>query len=585
MLRRRTVGFLIAAACLLVACVSDETTTAGPGSLELADSNTNPLEVPEGTFIENEAKDRSAILTILKGDVDRGEPAPYRAELVQSIDAEVYRDTDSGTGPEFWLMEASVEDADGNVLWRDRENGLFQLLEFLQVILEEQDIPLTAFQVFDFVRQQYPQLLEFAVRVPTGIEGGQDYVLKMPDEEGEYYEVIRLSIADLVANATPPETEAEVETIYESAPPADALDIVILGDGYPTEDREKFALDAQAVGEALLEAEPFSTHAQSVNVHTVFTPSAERGAGYDCTGNPLVDGSCKDGLRDNQFGTVFVITALADILNIDIGDLSDRVAMPIEVRRLYDAASLANYDEIVLISNTRRRSGFAGLYISVVTSFDRDRVQFPDVAVHELGHSFGVLGDEYEVRGDPCLFNEPRVPLPPNIAQFAMEEIKWERWFMGPTPVPTPIDEADEYPVGAYEGAYNCDFLYRPAANCKMNSDENLPFCPICREQVSRRMYSVIDPLRSQSATVERRGESLVFELPVYEDWEDRFEIRWTLGEEEIGDLPTLELNVDKLPASPEWLPLTAAVRDSTGHVVIDDPNLTSEIRWFVRRR
>jgi len=220
-----------------------------------------------------------------------------------------------------------------------------------------------------------------------------------------------------------------------------------------------------------------------------------------------------------------------------------------------------------------------------VTSFDRERVKFPDVAVHELGHSFGVLGDEYEVTGDPCLFNEPRVPLPANIAPEANEGFKWDRWFMGPTPVPTPETCAREFPVGAYTGAYNCDFLFRPAETCKMNRDEDMPFCPVCTEQVSRRIFSVIDPVTSQPPTVERlAGGGLRFELPVYDDWDERFEITWAVGDESVADEPVLELAPSDVVGD-EWVPVVATVRDATGHIVLDDPDATSVLRWFVRAR
>lgn len=585
----RIVGIL-ALACA-AGCADDGQESQQETFLELSLDGVEPVELEEGALLEDRAKDRSAVVAILRGAVERDSSQPYSAELVRAIEAEVYRDVDPGTGPEFWIMEASVEDADGNVLWTDRENGVFQLVEFLQVILEEQDIPLNAEQVFRFVEREYPQLTEFAVRVPTGLQGGVDYVLKIPEQDGELYEVVRLPIEALVDGAEPPQTEGTVETLVESAPPKDALDIVILGDGYIAQDREKFTLDVQAVSEALIESEPFATHRESLNIRSVFVESNERGAGYDCTGNPLLDGGCKEGLRDSPFGTVFVITAIADILGLDLGNVSDRVAMPIEVASIYDAASLANYDEIIVVSNTRRRSGFAGLYVSLVTSFDRSRVEFPNVAVHELGHSFGVLGDEYQVSGDPCLFNEPRVPLPANIAPFQEPDFKWDRWFLDDTPVPTPEEDADEFPIGAYEGAYNCDFLFRPAHSCKMNRNEAEPFCSVCLEQVTRRVYSVIDPVPSEPAVVERVDAStLRFELPVYPDWEDRFEIQWTLNQTPIDGQATLELDAqlhaEQLEGNDsEWLELKARISDATSTIRIEDQTWQSELVWYVRSR
>ena len=98
-------------------------------------------------------------------------------------------------------------------------------------------------------------------------------------------------------------------------------------------------------------------------------------------------------------------------------------------------------------------------------------------------------------------------------------------------------------------------------------------------------MYSVIDPLMSGPATVERIGERLVFDLPVYDDWQDRFTVSWTVDDEQVSDQPTLELGPAELPKSSGWIPVTASVRDATDKILVNDPTMMSEVRWFVRSR
>lgn len=582
---RPSIPLICSLAVGLAGCPDNPTTSAPARAFvsltePAADDAVEPLE--SGEIIETELESREAIVAIFKGIPSPPENQPLAFEFVRSIDKPVFLDRDGVDGPKQWITIAELQDAEGNVLWFDRVNSIFQLLEFLQLVLAQQSsLSIQVSQVLNFVSAQYPQLLEFAVRVPVGLEGATDYVLKVPGIDGELYEAVRIDVATILDAAAEPQIEAETRTIVDNGSPEDSLDIAILGDGYTAEQREKFDLDAQAIVERLLKAEPFATHAKSINVHTVWTPSAEQGAGYDCTGILTLDAGCKDGLRDTPFETAFVISALADRLNLDLKDTSDRVAMPLQVARLYDAASHVPFDEIIMVSNTRRTSGFAGLYVSILTAYD-PRLSFPDTAVHEFGHSFGVLGDEYNQEGDPCLFNEPRIPLPENIsATTDADEIKWSVWLEEGTPLPTPGSERDEYPVGAYQGAYNCDELHRPSYRCKMkNSDDE--FCPVCAEQLVQRIHTVVDPAPRAPFTVEGLGEgALRFSAPMREN--APYSAKWVLGEETVGEGPTLELSSDALPET--WTELRVEVRETSDFTRAENPRLVSTERWWVKSK
>ncbi|QED27539.1 hypothetical protein FRD01_09855 [Microvenator marinus] len=551
---------------LFIALVAFSCAEDAPGNLELVSS-------PE--YVE----DRSARVVIFEGAVARGDV--YSATVSRVLDSPVYMDWDTEfSGDTFWISRVSIRDAENQILWADQINTMFQLVEFLSTVIAQQtNLSLGPFQSFTFVYEQYPALVEFAVRMPIGIPGGVDLVLEVPDADGEFQEVFRGGVAELVEREEPPQIATEITTYHETGPPEDSLDIVILGDGYRTQERENFELDSKAISDAILRTEPFASHKGIINIHAVFTPSVDRGAGYDCTGNPFLDAGCRTELRDTVFGTTFVVTALADRLNLDFG-ASDRVAMPLEIARIYDVASQAQFDEIVLISNTRRPSGFAGLYISVLTTYGGDRSVFPDVAVHELGHSFGVLGDEYMVQGDPCLFNEPRVPLPVNIAPFDDGEVKWSQWVGPSTPIPTPDSEKIAHPVGAYEGAYNCDFLYRPSYECKMNTDEKGDFCPVCMEQMTRRLYSVVDITANEEPLVEENGSSIVFHAPLHE--EGPWTANWFVNDEPVGQGPSFELNAGDISGQAV---VAAEVVETSGNTRVEDPRLSRRLEWQVRRQ
>ncbi|MEZ4461427.1 MAG: M64 family metallopeptidase [bacterium] len=559
---------------VLAACSSETSDAPTNTSLDvLVDGVPANVSGVQPTPVEN----GEARVAIFKGVVKPGNV--YSAELLRTIDTPAYMDIDTGVdGDPFWITQASVEDANGNVLWTDRVNTMFQLLEFLELVVEQtgsSSLNLNRAQLYAFVGQQYPALLEFPVKVPVGIPGGKDFVLRVPNEDNVFVEVARVDIASAVENATPPLVEGKVTTLLQSGPASDRLDVVILGDGYRAEDEEAFDLDAQVIAERLQETEPYASQINMINIHKVFTPSVEKGAGYDCTGSATTDAGCKEDLRDTVFGTTFVITALADRLMLALGE-SDRVAMPLEIARIFDVAVQAQYDEVILISNAKRYSGFAGVYVALVTTFGGNRNLMADVAMHELGHSFGALGDEYQVDGDPCLFAEPRVPLPANIAAYTDDSFKWDRFFDGPVPIPTPTDRASEFPVGAYEGAYNCDFLYRPSRDCKMKSDESLPYCPVCTEQLVRRLYATTDPIVEPQ--VERlESGALKFSVVVASD---NLTATWFLNDAEFGTGPSVTVEGKDVDGSENTL--RVVVSDTSGRVRVEDPRTSQEQSWTI---
>lgn len=141
------------------------------------------------------------------------------------------------------------------------------------------------------------------------------------------------------------------------------------------------------------------------------------------------------------------------------------------------AATAVPWDLAPVVVNTTRGGGMAVHYATVGRDDD-----WMDTATHELGHLLGLLGDEYV--HDGCIRSDA-LGLPPNIAEdpFALP---WAAW--------ADLDES----VGAWEGVWNCEDLYRPVDVCKMK-DDNSAFCPICTEQLTRRLFAYVDPVDSLS--------------------------------------------------------------------------------------
>ena len=109
--------------------------------------------------------------------------------------------------------------------------------------------------------------------------------------------------------------------------------------------------------------------------------------------------------------------------------------------------------------------------------------------VHEFGHSFGGLADEYFYDNDVMTDTYPLSvePWEQNITTQVDFSAKWQDMLAQGTPVPTPADKAKDYPVGVFEGGgYSAKGIFRPAYNCRMRTNEYPEFCPVCQRTLRR---------------------------------------------------------------------------------------------------
>lgn len=142
------------------------------------------------------------------------------------------------------------------------------------------------------------------------------------------------------------------------------------------------------------------------------------------------------------------------------------------------------YEHIIILVNTNQYGG-GGILNSYVLSMTKHRM-FKPVVVHEFGHSFGGLADEYAYEEEQIpMYPHDVEPWEPNITTLSDFHGKWEKLIKQETPTPTPesLDSVTiRTRIGLFEGAgYSIKGIYRGQQDCRMRTNENPEFCTICR--------------------------------------------------------------------------------------------------------
>jgi len=264
----------------------------------------------------------------------------------------------------------------------------------------------------------------------------------------------------------------EVVLLQGGAAPATTLDIVIVPAGYTATRDAKLRADLARFAAVFLQTPPFDGHADAIAVRGVIHHAVDPGAAEPRKGLPLPAAA---GTEDPGVRPTFDTLGSARYLNA-LGHW-----------RLRDLAAAAPYDAIFVMVNTSRYGG-AGIF-NYYAVFPSDNDYDDYVFIHEFGHSFGGLGDEYYSSSVAYSDFYPRgvEPWEPNITALlgGRKGLKWP--VSAEVPIPTPEEDPWKGETGAFEGAgYSAKGLYRPAYDCKMFSKRTVDFCPVCMCAVER---------------------------------------------------------------------------------------------------
>lgn len=256
-----------------------------------------------------------------------------------------------------------------------------------------------------------------------------------------------------------------VRAILDNGKPEHKVDIVILAEGYTAAEMEDFYADAAKVSGYLFDTEPFKSEKSNFNVRAVFAPSEE--SGTDVPGEHIY--------KNTYFNTSYYTFDLPRYLTTS------------DMKKVYDAAASVPYDQIYVLVNTERYGG--GGFYNFVTVCTADNELTPKIIVHEFGHGFAGLGDEYYNSSVAYedFYNLEIEPWEPNITTLVDFDKKWKNMIAEDTPVPTPRKAKYKNTIGVYEGGgYMAEGIYSPYIDCRMNTNEAEGFCPVCQEAIRK---------------------------------------------------------------------------------------------------
>ena len=250
-----------------------------------------------------------------------------------------------------------------------------------------------------------------------------------------------------------------------------AVDIVLLPEGYTEEEMGKFVKDCDFFVKSLFDYAPYDRYRASFNIRGVMAASKESG----CT---------------EPGDHVYRNTAMRfSYWTFD----SERYCMSTDNRDIRDLAGQVPYDQIYVLVNSKKYGG-GGIYNFYCSSAVGNSYS-SDIFIHEFGHGFAGLADEYyddtTTYGD--MYNNDLEPWEPNITTMVHFDAKWKDLVDKKTPIPTPREKKYENTIGVYEGGgYEPKGVYSPHMDCLMKTFKGHVFCPVCQRAIERmiRYYS-----------------------------------------------------------------------------------------------
>ena len=329
-------------------------------------------------------------------------------------------------------------------------------------------------------------------------------------------------------------------TIKNSGDNNNRINLVILSEGYQTSEIPQFEIDATNFMNDLFAEEPFASYENYFNVHILKVPSNESGANHPGTAGDEGDYTVPTLTVDSYFDTTYDYYGIHRLLYTESQATISTVL----------ANNFQTFDQALILVNAPYYGGSGGTYPIASTGQDAG-----EIAIHELGHSFADLKDEY-YPGDALAAEAINMTqeTDPNL-------VKWKNWIG--------INNVGIYP---YATSGTASTWNRPHEFCKMRY-LGVPFCAVCKEGIIEKIHALVSPIDSYlptEATISDPTFPLSFQINTIQTLPtNTLENTWTLNTNSFAtNVNSVNLQESDLSAGTNTL--TAVVHDATTLIDID---------------
>ncbi len=350
----------------------------------------------------------------------------------------------------------------------------------------------------------------------------------------------------------PSPTEAGYVTMVDNGPTRNRVDAVFLGDGYTASQLDNTYLTH--IGAMLNHMfggsqNPFPRYQNFFNIHRIDLVSNQSGADVPPEGV----------FRDTALDATYFFDGVTDRLLYVSQSKADQ-AITANIGRAF------NPEMRLVTVNSDRYGGGGGKY----AVYSGGNGSAPEVALHELGHSFAGLADEY-FYGSGQIYTGGE-PGEPNVTKSSTGA-KWAHW-LGYT------ERGMGGPIGAYEGArYFDQGIYRPSEDSKMRS-LNRPFDAVSREEIILDIYDIVDPLDGWLANQGTLDNPASLWVDTVDP--DIITVNWLVDGVEVEGARGETFNPRAFGFQSGEFTITAMARDATPWVRIELEKLQQSVAWTV---
>ena len=253
--------------------------------------------------------------------------------------------------------------------------------------------------------------------------------------------------------------------IHKAGDSRDKIDIVFIPEGYTKDEMKQFKEDCKESMKSIFRHKPFDKLKDRFNFIAVEIPSEHSGVSIP------KNNIWKNTAVRSHFDTFY----------------SERYLTTSNIKNLYNILDGVPCESIIILANTNEYGG-GGIYNNYMLSAARGR-DYKAVIVHEFGHSFAGLADEYFYDDQyVSMYPAGTEPWEQNLTTLTDFESKWKDMLPAGTRIPTDADGKDIYTkIGVYEGGgYQSKGVFRPAQDCRMHTNKAPDFCPVCQRAISR---------------------------------------------------------------------------------------------------